>query len=100
MLLRSSCRQYPIDLPNDQFKKGTLEFCGVKPVKVTSIAPVKDSSQDFRQHWLRKVNAFGVQDVRLSHHPTASTFAAPACSACTTVAGPYSTPKLMPMASM
>jgi putative NADPH-quinone reductase len=47
----------------NQFKKGTLEFCGVKPVKVTYIAPVKDSSQEFRLHWLRKVNAFGTQDV-------------------------------------
>ena len=43
----------------NQFKKGTLEFCGVKPVKVTYIAPIKDSTPDFRQAWLNKVQRLG-----------------------------------------
>lgn len=43
----------------NQFKKGTLEFCGVKPVKVTYIAPIKDSSVAFRQAWLEKVQQLG-----------------------------------------
>ena len=43
----------------NQFKKGTLEFCGVKPVKVTYIAPVKQSTGDFRAKWLRKVQNLG-----------------------------------------
>ncbi|MEL6656844.1 MAG: NAD(P)H-dependent oxidoreductase [Bacteroidota bacterium] len=43
----------------NQFKKGTLEFCGVKPVKVTYIAPIKDSTLDFRQAWLSKVQRLG-----------------------------------------
>ena len=43
----------------NQFKKGTLEFCGVKPVKVTYIAPIKDSTEAFRSKWLRKVQKLG-----------------------------------------
>ena len=42
-----------------QFKKGTLEFCGVKPVKVTYIAPIKNSSDAFRQSWLERVKQLG-----------------------------------------
>ena len=43
----------------NQFKKGTLEFVGVKPVKVTYIAPVKDSTEEFRKSWLQKVKQLG-----------------------------------------
>lgn len=43
----------------NQFKKGTLEFCGISPVKVTYIAPMKDSSADFRQKWLKAVLELG-----------------------------------------
>ncbi|NQZ76685.1 MAG: NAD(P)H-dependent oxidoreductase, partial [Ekhidna sp.] len=44
----------------NQFKKGTLEFCGIKPVKVTYIAPIKDSSDAFRTKWLSKVKKLGM----------------------------------------
>ena len=44
----------------NQFKKGTLEFCGVKPVKITYIAPIKDSTPKFRESWLKKVRKLGV----------------------------------------
>ncbi len=44
----------------NQLKKGTLEFCGVKPVKVTYIAPIKDSSDSFRAKWLKKVKKLGM----------------------------------------
>lgn len=43
----------------NQFKKGTLEFCGVKPVKVSYISPIKNSSPEFRQKWIKKVNLLG-----------------------------------------
>ena len=43
----------------NQFKKGTLEFCGVKPVRVTYIAPIKDSTPSFRAKWLSKVKKLG-----------------------------------------
>lgn len=43
----------------NQLKKGTLEFCGVKPVKVTYIATVKDSTVQFRQKWINKIYELG-----------------------------------------
>lgn len=42
-----------------QFKKGTLEFCGVSPVKVSYIAPIKGSSEAFREKWLKKMHLLG-----------------------------------------
>ncbi|WP_298487665.1 NAD(P)H-dependent oxidoreductase [uncultured Maribacter sp.] len=45
----------------NQFKKGTLQFCGIKPVKVTYIAPIKNSSSNFREKWLKKVLDLGAQ---------------------------------------
>ncbi len=44
----------------NQFKKGTLQFCGVNPVKVTYIAPIKGSSKVFRNKWLTKVEQLGM----------------------------------------
>ncbi|MEM9361900.1 MAG: NAD(P)H-dependent oxidoreductase [Bacteroidota bacterium] len=43
----------------NQFKKGTLNFCGIKPVKVTYIAPIKNSTFKFRQKWLDKIALLG-----------------------------------------
>lgn len=43
----------------NQFKKGTLEFCGISPVKVTYIAPIKDSSKAFREKWLENIHELG-----------------------------------------
>jgi len=43
----------------NQFKKGTLEFCGISPVYVTYIAPLKDSSLEYRKKWLDKVFSLG-----------------------------------------
>jgi len=43
----------------NQFKKGTLQFCGINPVKVTYISPLKDSSSEFRQKWLDKIEQLG-----------------------------------------
>ncbi|MEM6803909.1 MAG: NAD(P)H-dependent oxidoreductase [Bacteroidota bacterium] len=43
----------------NQFKKGTLEFCGIKPVKVSYISTIKSSSPSFRQKWLKKVEQLG-----------------------------------------
>ncbi|SFU70120.1 Putative NADPH-quinone reductase (modulator of drug activity B) [Pustulibacterium marinum] len=42
-----------------QFKKGTLQFCGIHPVKVTYIATIKNSSAAFREKWLHKVALLG-----------------------------------------
>mgnify|MGYP001161054020 CR=1 FL=1 len=43
----------------NQFKKGTLEFCGISPVKVTYISPVKNSNIDYREKWLEKISLLG-----------------------------------------
>lgn len=42
-----------------QFKKGTLEFCGVSPVKVSFIAPIRNSSEAFRNKWINKIYQLG-----------------------------------------
>jgi len=42
-----------------QFKKGTLEYCGIRPVKVTYISPIISSSLDARKEWLKKVIMLG-----------------------------------------
>ena len=42
-----------------QFKKGTLEFCGIKPVKVTYLSIIKGSSPEKREKWLTQVRKLG-----------------------------------------
>jgi len=42
-----------------QFKKGTLQFCGVKKVKVTYIAPIRNSSETFREKQLKRIANLG-----------------------------------------
>lgn len=43
----------------NQLKKGTLQFCGVKPIKVTYIAPIKNATNEFRIKSLNKVFELG-----------------------------------------
>lgn len=43
----------------NQFKKGTLKFCGISPVKVTYISTIKNSSSSFREKWLKKITLLG-----------------------------------------
>jgi putative NADPH-quinone reductase len=38
---------------------GVLEFCGIKPVKITTFAPVKSSDEAKRKKWLREVELLG-----------------------------------------
>lgn len=45
----------------NQLKKGTLQFCGINPVKVTYIGPIKKSSPEFRKKWIDKVHQLGVR---------------------------------------
>lgn len=42
-----------------QFKKGTLEFCGITPVKTTFFSVIKDSTPKQRNLWLRKAYTLG-----------------------------------------
>ena len=39
----------------NQLKKSTLGFCGVDPVKVTLIGPVKNAKEEARKKWLEKI---------------------------------------------
>jgi NAD(P)H dehydrogenase (quinone) len=43
----------------NQLKKSTLEFCGVKPVQVTMLGPVKSSTVDSRKKWLEQTEQSG-----------------------------------------
>lgn len=43
----------------NQLKKTVLEFCGVKPVKVTYIQPMRNSKIEFRNRWLNKIEKIG-----------------------------------------
>ena len=45
----------------NQLKKTTLEFCGVKPVKVTQFAPVKGSTQEKRESWIKTAHVLGLK---------------------------------------
>lgn len=45
----------------NQLKKSTLEFCGVKPVKVSYFGPVKSSDEKQRHLWLTSVENAGMK---------------------------------------
>lgn len=45
----------------NQLKKTTLEFCGVKPVKVTYVGIIKTSDDIQRKKWLQKIFQLGKQ---------------------------------------
>lgn len=40
-------------------RKGILNFCGIHPVKITTIGPIKTSSERMRNNWLKKINSLG-----------------------------------------
>jgi putative NADPH-quinone reductase len=44
---------------HNQMKRTILEFSGIKPVKVSSFGPLKNSNQQKRAKWLEQVYAFG-----------------------------------------
>ena len=41
-------------------KKGTLNFIGIKRVKITAIGPIRLSTEPFRTKWLKKVEQLGL----------------------------------------
>ncbi|MCD1118096.1 NAD(P)H-dependent oxidoreductase [Chryseobacterium turcicum] len=43
----------------NQLKKSTLEFCGIKPVKVTYVGIIKNSKDEQRKKWIEKVYSLG-----------------------------------------
>ncbi|MGG4392911.1 NAD(P)H-dependent oxidoreductase [Paenibacillus thiaminolyticus] len=40
-------------------KRNILKFCGVSPVRVTELGPIRGSSDKLRAQWLAKVNQLG-----------------------------------------
>jgi putative NADPH-quinone reductase len=40
-------------------KKGILEFCGIKPVKITTLSPIKSSNESKREKWLKQIEKIG-----------------------------------------
>jgi NAD(P)H dehydrogenase (quinone) len=45
----------------NQLKKSTLEFCGVKPVKVTYVGPIRNSNEMLRKKYVSQVEKLGRQ---------------------------------------
>lgn len=45
----------------NQLKKSTLEFCGVKPVKVSYVGPIRNSTAEFRAEQLKKIEQLGAK---------------------------------------
>ncbi|KIX19877.1 NAD(P)H dehydrogenase [Flavobacterium sp. 316] len=45
----------------NQLKRGTLQFCGINPVKTTYISIIKNSTISFREKWLSKVYLLGTK---------------------------------------
>ncbi|ASE62129.1 flavodoxin family protein [Chryseobacterium indologenes] len=43
----------------NQLKKSTLEYCGVKPVRVTYVGIIRNSKEEQRNGWLKKVKKLG-----------------------------------------
>lgn len=43
----------------NQLKKSTLEFCGVKPVKVTYFGPIKNTALQKKEKWLKEIEDLG-----------------------------------------
>ncbi|GIV33846.1 MAG: hypothetical protein KatS3mg031_1381 [Chitinophagales bacterium] len=44
-------------------KKLTLEFCGINPVRVTTIGSIRLSQERYRQNWLNKIERLGKQNI-------------------------------------
>ncbi|MBG9787884.1 NAD(P)H-dependent oxidoreductase [Brevibacillus laterosporus] len=42
-------------------KKSTLQFCGISPVKITTLSQVGKADDEKRKRWLRTVNQLGKQ---------------------------------------
>ncbi|CAM4254916.1 putative NADPH-quinone reductase [Paenibacillus endophyticus] len=40
-------------------KRNILQFCGITPVRITEVGPVKPSTAELRAKWLKKVKSLG-----------------------------------------
>ena len=46
---------------HNTMKKTILQFCGIKPVRITEVGPMKNSSEAKRKKWLEQVRALGAE---------------------------------------
>lgn len=44
---------------HNSMKKGILGFCGIKPVRITSFAPIKSSDDKRRKQWIKEIEKLG-----------------------------------------
>ena len=44
---------------HNSMRKAVLEFCGIKPVKITAFGPIKTSDDKKRKQWLNEVETLG-----------------------------------------
>lgn len=44
---------------NNQIRRTILEFCGIRPVRITCIGRVHNATATWKAQWLDKVAAFG-----------------------------------------
>lgn len=45
---------------HNSMKKSVLKFCGFSPVKSKTFAPIKNSSEQKRAHWIKQVETMGM----------------------------------------
>jgi len=48
---------------HNSMKKAILEFCGIKPVKISSFATIKSSDDKKRNQWLSEVEKLGYKQI-------------------------------------
>lgn len=46
---------------HNSMKKGILEFCGIKPVKITAFGPIKSSNDSKRKKWISEIEKLGFE---------------------------------------
>ena len=46
---------------NNALKKATLQYCGVKRVKITAFSPIKSSTDEKRKKWISEIEQLGIQ---------------------------------------
>ena len=44
---------------HNTMKKTILQFCGINPVRITEVGPMKNSTESKRKRWLEQVRALG-----------------------------------------
>ena len=46
---------------HNTMKKTILQFCGIDPVRITEVGPLKNSTEEKRQQWIAQIRALGTR---------------------------------------